>query len=286
MSAHSDAIRLGEKANAKLGVLFDKMGGGDKPRTGIVAAYNRARKSLARNLDDANATRAILGQLRRDVSEIASGLVADASTVGHTLARDNAALYGVQLPLAGIADAGLSEAMLTQWLNPLDMQISQIETMALAGLVDPAMILGDASRAGLLSPAPVTRDGARWLTTLVSAIGAKAMAGSTAQPQYRRQAVATIDQFTTDCCLKAHGQVVEYGQPFHLVGTPRFADYMMETPFHWNCRSVTVLIPVESVEDETTVEMRDAAKAEIDARETTGKREEIWPSHARSRRAG
>ena len=283
MSQHSRAVKLALRANAKLGRLFDRMGGAER-NTGIVRAYSQARRSLARNLDDPNATRAILGQLRADVSETASGLLAEASQLGYGLARDQAALYGFQLPLS--ASPELSAAYLDQWLMPLDAQINIIRTMQLGGQVDALEILGDATRTGLLSPAPVTRDGARWLTSLVSALGAKVLGDGGAQPQYKRQVVATIDQFTTDCCLRAHGQVVAYDQPFHLVGTPRFADYMMETPFHWNCRSVTVLIPVESVADETTVEMRDAASAELDAREKTGKREEIWPSHARSRRAG
>lgn len=283
MSAHSQAVRLAEQANDALGRIFDRMGGADR-NTGIVRAYAQARKSLARNLDDPNATRAILGQLRRDVSGVASGLLAEASQLGYSLANDQAALYGLQLPLA--ASPELAGAYLEQWLMPLDAQIKIIRTMQLGGQVDALEILGDQTRTGLLSPAPVTRDGARWLTTLVSALGARILGpASGPEPQYKRQVVATLDQFTTDCCLRAHGQVVDYGQPFHLTGVPRFADYMMKTPFHWNCRSVTVLIPVESVADETTLEMRDAALAELTAREKTGKREEIWPSHARSRRS-
>lgn len=281
MTAHSEAVALATKTNNALGRLFDRMGGGEHPRTGIVEAYNRARKSLARNLDDPNATRAILGQLRRDVSGIASPLLAKAATAGYAMARDNAALYDVQLSLAQSPD--LPEAFLIQWLAPLDQQVAMIETMARTGMLDPALILGDETRAGLLSPLPVTRDGAKWLTTLVSAISSNAW--STAQPTYMRQAVATIDQFTTDCCLQVHGQTVALNEPFTLTGTPRFADRLMETPFHWHCRSVVALIHVDDREDDVTLEMVDAAKSERDAREKTGKREEIWPSHARSRRA-
>lgn len=283
MNDHRRAVRLAEETNSALGVLFDKMGNAQHPRSGIVAAYARARKALARNLGNPDASRAILGQLRRDVERTAAGLIVEAAELGYSLAREQATLYGLQLPLA--ASPELPAAYLNQWMMPLDAQINIIRTMQIGGQVDALEILGDQTRTGLLSPALVTRDGARWLTSLVSQYGTRILGPATGpEPQYKRQVVATLDQFTTDCCLRAHGQVVDYDQPFHLVGTPRFADYLMETPFHWNCRSVTVLIPVESVEDDVTLEMRDAARAEIDARERTGKREEIWPSHARSRR--
>ncbi len=284
MSSHSEAVRLAEQTNSALGRLFDRMGGGDHPRSGIVLAYSKARRSLARNLGDPNATRAILDQLRREVSSVAAQLLGQASGLGYRMARDNAALYDLSIPI--MTETGMSATFLAQWLSPLDQQIGAIEAMVRAGLVDPAVILGDDVRLGLLSPGPVTRDGAKWLTATVSAITANAWKPSAAaQPVYKRQAIATLDQFTTDCCLRVHTQVVAFDQPFHLVGTPRFADYLMETPFHWNCRSVTALVHEADAADKLTRDMRDAANAELEAREKTGKRQEIWPSHARSRRS-
>ena len=56
-----------------------------------------------------------------------------------------------------------------------------------------------------------------------------------------KQAVAEIDQNTTDCCLAVHGQVQPLDKPFELTGTPRFADQMMHPRFHWNCRTDELL---------------------------------------------
>ena len=59
--------------------------------------------------------------------------------------------------------------------------------------------------------------------------------------EFSKQVVAALDHRTTDCCLRAHGQVVSFSQKFKLTGTPRFADELEWTPFHHYCRSSIVL---------------------------------------------
>lgn len=105
------------------------------------------------------------------------------------------------------------------------------------------------------------------------------------QTTYSKQAIATIDDKTTDCCLQVHGQIQPLDKPFHLTGTPRYANYVPNPPFHWNCRTAEALY-TESMEEKgtTTRQMKDAADAELTARALTGKRQTIWPSHATSRR--
>jgi hypothetical protein len=102
--------------------------------------------------------------------------------------------------------------------------------------------------------------------------------------RWRKQAIAAIDQKTTDCCLRVHGQIVDLDQPFRLTGTPRFADEMKSPPFHNFCRTSEVLY-LERFEavGVPTAEMRDAAAAEITARQD-GSRQEIHPASAISRR--
>jgi len=104
-------------------------------------------------------------------------------------------------------------------------------------------------------------------------------------PGLRRQAIAAIDERTTDCCLRVHGQIVGVREPFRLHGTPRFADEMMDPPFHWHCRTVVTLYhPSMEEVGVSTREMREAARAELEARQRTGRREVIHPAHATSRR--
>lgn len=124
-----------------------------------------------------------------------------------------------------------------------------------------------------------------WLAG-IGLLGSYYRAGeSQAGRQWQKQAVAAIDERTTDCCLRVHGQVQPLKTPFHLTGTPRFADRMQHPPFHRYCRTVETVYAAEmEAVGETTAEMRDAARAEIEARERTGKRAEIHPASATSRR--
>jgi hypothetical protein len=84
---------------------------------------------------------------------------------------------------------------------------------------------------------------------------------------WQKQALATIDMDTTDCCLQVHGQVQALNDPFHLTGTPRFADYMQREPFHWNCRTdVAIYLPELEEVALPTKELRADARAEMASR--------------------
>ena len=101
-----------------------------------------------------------------------------------------------------------------------------------------------------------------------------------------RQAISAVDERTTNTCLEVHGQIVRNKEKFHLIGTPRFRDYMLNPPFHDYCRTATSIYQdrMETIPGiVTTAQMRDASQAEIKARED-GTREEIHPAHATSRR--
>jgi hypothetical protein len=82
-------------------------------------------------------------------------------------------------------------------------------------------------------------------------------------PGVQKQAVAVMSPETTDCCLRVHGQIVDVDQPFQLDGEPRFADDMLHTPFHWNCRtSIVMYHPSFERGGLTTSNMRKSAEAE------------------------
>jgi hypothetical protein len=102
---------------------------------------------------------------------------------------------------------------------------------------------------------------------------------------WRHQAIAAIDERTTDTCLRVHGQIQLLDKPFKLTGTPRFSSRMMHSPFHYNCRtSVSLYHPDMEAIGVATPEMRNAANAERAARGPGDDRVEIHPSDATSRR--
>lgn len=124
-----------------------------------------------------------------------------------------------------------------------------------------------------------------WTVGSLSSFGMWKVAQTITHIAYEKQAIATIDAQTTDCCLRVHGQIQPLEKPFILEGTPRFADKVANPPFHWHCRTAETLHTLRMEEKGIpTTELIDAAQAELRARAETGKRERIWPSSATSRR--
>jgi len=146
---------------------------------------------------------------------------------------------------------------------------------------------GRASAFRLSGAAAQTQTGtATWIASALAASALFKAVKVITRTEYEKQAIAVIDANTTDCCLRVHGQTQPLDKPFILEGTPRFADKLDSPPFHWNCRTATSLYTVRMEEKGvTTAEMTDAAMAEMEARERTGTREEIWPAHSTSRRS-
>lgn len=87
-------------------------------------------------------------------------------------------------------------------------------------------------------------------------------------PRMQKQVIAAIDGRTTECCLRAHGQIQPLDRPYKLTGQPRFAAEMMFPAFHWNCRSSSVayLADFEEGSQATTARLRAEARAELDTR--------------------
>lgn len=278
---HARAVDSALEQGDTLRRLFATLGDTEHPRGRILSAYRVARRALVGNLLSPLAVQEALTELRRSVRDAMETLLRQAAAGGSAQAASDLALYGLT---ADAADVGIGDAV-NAVLEPLDTQITQVRLLAASGQND-SVILGDDGRVGVLSPAPVVADGARWLVW-AALMGWGAVIDGALQDDTNRfvkQAVAGIDERTTDCCLRVHGQTQPVRRPFHLTGTPRFADYMQNPPFHRYCRTATALVLAEDADDNLTREMRAAARAELRARTITRKRVEIAPADARSRR--
>lgn len=281
ISEHQAAIQAALKTNDKLAELFGMMGSAEKPNGAIMADYRYARKALRDNLSPQN-VREMLGQLRQIVSQDFRGLLGEAVQIGLHQANANLEVYG--LPVAQVNQRPAIDTYLAPVLSVFDSQAAGISALAISGNIEESLILGDESRVGLLSPAAVLREGARWLAVATLAgFTTTTNRGTQGRDDFLRQAIAAIDERTTNCCLNVNGQVKPVDEPFELAGTPRFADRMQAPGFHHYCRSATALVHVDDAGDRLTREMRDAARAELKARED-GSREEIHPAFGASRR--
>ena len=278
------SIRAAQHTTRELKQLFAKLGTEEHPRGQIRAAYNNARRALRDVTGRVTGPMAqfeaqeVLGGLRRDVADAARTTLNAAAELGRVQAEAEAAAWGIPM---GNANQDMDLA-LSGWLGPLDAQIAYaLMVLGMGG--DIALVLGDDTRQGALRHSELTSLGAGILAGMAAAMMAALQLEQTREP-WSKQAIAGIDERTTDCCLRVHGQIVPMSGRFTLTGTPRYADHMEWSPFHDWCRTSIAMIPTAMPEDDLTAQMRDAARAEIDAREETGQRPEIHPSHARSRR--
>jgi hypothetical protein len=286
---HAQAVRAAGQLSHEMEQLIAQVGTLAHPRGQVLTAYRGARQALQTILtgESTLATRIMDGQavmagLRRELHSTADDLLMAANTVGTQAAKRQADIYGIATQVPIMVD---TQAARAAWLGTFEAQAAQIE--AALRLDNPDVILGDGeARLGLLTPAPMARDGSRWLVEVALGAWLAWLLQSTkgTGEVWAHQAVAAIDALTTDCCLRVHGQVQPLGKPFHLTGTPRYADDLPHSPFHWYCRTAEALVLISQAKDQLTDEMRQAARDELDARVRTGKRETIWPSHARSRR--
>ena len=282
-------IRAAERTTRDLRALFGRaLGTNEHPRGRILAAYRNAHRALrdvfrrARGAQAMGEVREVLTALRRDVQDAGTGALDAAIAIGRRQAEVERQVWELD-PLDPTTPN--TRAMMDGWLSTVDGQTAfAMAVIATEG--DPALILGSETRTGRLRASDTTRAGAHWIAA--AAMGALWVSLQGPQERskmtYDKQVIATIDERTTDCCLQAHGQIVPFDSDFRLTGTPRYADEMDWSPFHDYCRTSIAMVPSALPEDDLTRQMRDAARAELMAREETGELVEIHPSHARSRR--
>lgn len=286
MDGHRAAVKAALATNEALEKLIGRMGTNAHPRGAVMRVYGTARRALAQ-AENVGQVRDALMTLRSAMWKVGFDLVAAAAAIGRVQAQAEAEAY--DLPVIGQNDGVGAMQSLEAWLAALDGQIAQATGMYVASR-DVTLLVGDDGRSGIVTPGPVVREGARWLAVVAVAsatlaVEASVRGGGGRQRVFVRQAVAALDERTTECCLRVHGQTVAMDEPFHLNGTPRFADTVMAPPFHWYCRSAVALVPVELADDALSREMRAAAADEAAARAASGgQRVVIHPASATSRR--
>lgn len=283
----------------------------------VEAKRREARRAWLDIINREGVSRAAVGQMQAEVQSLRSEIATLGREAGRDIRRtvgnytrkqvDMARKAGLQVVESvqletsntGVQREG-EEAFLTSspvWLDTLESNLDvSAARLRLAGADEAAILarlvndgVGDGRvslwrSSGNEAALEETRDVWTYATGLIAAY-LSTMNQLVTSVEYQKQAIATIDERTTQCCLRVHGQIQPLEKPFKLTGTPRFGDYVPDPPFHWYCRTTEVLY-TEKFEEFgiSTAQMRDAANAELDAREKTGKREVIYPSHATARR--
>lgn len=256
-----------------------EVGRQDAPRGKVLASYRKARRDVKRILaSDEPLTAPRIGEvtraLRRDLDTIARDVVGQSSSRGQDSATRQLAAYSEAdvnfSPLAEVPDLAQIQAAA---MEPTIAQLRQIERAAALGQTD--LILGDDdTNLGLLTPTQTQNNFERWSVTSL-ALGFSAWLfgrdnrGAKDSP-FDKQAIAAIDERTTQTCIRVHGQIQDFNKPFILTGQPRFARKMQAPPFHFHCRTTSALYQDE-FDIGLTDRMRDAARNEARRRDVINK---------------
>lgn len=258
----AQSIAQAERSGKAYHELMNQIGSAEHPRGFAMLAYRNARRALASDPSPL-ALREVMRGLKLTMGGEMTRVLTEAMQIGKKSALNQLAAYGQPQP-----NKPLPVEMLIKAQGAVEAEIDRQTQAALALLEmgqDVEEVLGGESQAGVIRPGPAILALTLWLVTLGEYVFKDTVLSSPTRLEFQKQAIAAIDGKTTDCCLRVHGQVVPLSAPFHLTGTPRFADRMDWSPFHWRCRtSIALYLP--NFDQGTSEAMTQAAAAEMVAR--------------------
>jgi hypothetical protein len=289
------AIKSGIRMNDQIGNLFAQIGTENRTLELWFSSQEDGRRvfwaHLAQGFDGKDmkpeaalakdnplpAVREVLRNLRRQVQADVSSVFSDAAEMGAEEAQRQMRFYETK-PRGSVTLTEQTNTVTETVMSKFDAQSAAITALVLSQ-ADPLEIIGNEERTGLLSSGEITAAAAYWGAHLVwASFDAQVEQGNTENAVFMKQAVAALDARTTDCCLRVHGQIQSVDEPFHLTGTPRFADYMDWPGFHWYCRTSGVLYQ-EEFDDGLTGKMREGAQFFLNEREA-GRTPDNYPVDA------
>lgn len=245
----SEAWDIARSEHAALEALHAGIGVGS--RVGLIQTpYNVAVEALRGMLTPG--TKPPLKRVREVLDDLEARVVGESRNAierGRKLGRRSAlaqmSVYAggpVKLP---DKPGGSVEAAGKAGLAAVEAEIRVQKTMALAllaGGMEPAMVVGEGVRPGILSGTPLIRSAVFWATSMMwLQFGDVVEQARTKQGAFQKQVVSTMDHRTTPCCLAAHAQIRDLDAMFDTPEPPHFAEEQQWTPFHWYCRTSVVL---------------------------------------------
>lgn len=255
------AISSGIKMNNKIGDLFADLGTSAHPRGAVMSIYRTSRLALKSALKEQNSLAAVsdvLRNMRRDLQREVSSVFQDSISSGVEEAQRQLRFYDI-VQRGSIRLTDEENSAMSAVMTRFDSQAAAIRALVLTD-ADETQIIGDGEdRTGIFSAGDFISAAAYWTTFLVWNAFDNAVFSTPAEYTFQKQAIAALDNRTTDCCLRVHGQVQPFNKPFKLTGTPRFADEMDYPAFHYYCRT-SVSLYVAEFDDGLTKQLRDGAK--------------------------
>lgn len=288
-ATHKAEIQAANRVNKKLRVLQQGISPSLHPRNALTQIYKSTRKQIVANFDDIAELRNILFLFSSTVSRIVRPLIETSADLGRTAGLASLGRRNISTP-------GLSQIVSPTLITPAIVAIKEVadsqvaQTLAVASINGAVeTVVGDGvNSVGFFSQGVLNKQINGFLTAITAtstlSLFEQFIAGQIEANVFYKQAVAAVDEKTTECCLIVHGQFQLIDDFFSLVGSPRFADLIQNPPFHWNCRTATALVHASERFDSLTQDMIDAGARELEARGDTDHRVEIHPAFALSGR--
>ena len=195
------AVKQALQTSEEIRRLFGRIGTRQYPRGLVLAAYRTALAAMRGSTDNNRLMDDALGTLRLAVIDAVMDVLNRGVDIGMHQAETELKLWGI----SAFGTAGNVDDAARIVSNILDNQIQAAWTMKRMG-VEEAVLLGDAAHLGIINPTVITRETARWASMTVNdaygSIVKQSLEKSGDAGQFDKQAVAAIDDKTTDCCLK------------------------------------------------------------------------------------
>ncbi len=279
------AIRSGLRMNQRMGDLFADIGNSANPEGRIAALYSDARFAIIGALAGGAAIsviQGILDRLKRDVQREIAAIFNSSINLGVEEARWQLELYDANV-LGGINLTTEKDSAMRAIMARFDAQHAAMLALLTVDASDE-QIIGDETRNGVFNWLEIVEAVAYWAAFLVWQAfdnmieNSRNSAGNRIENLFK-MAVAIVDDRTTDCCLRVHGQIQPLNGMFKLTGTPRFADEMDYPAFHRYCRTGTVLYSPElDPGGKQRAKLLEETKAELKAREDA-KKKKVKPTN-------
>jgi hypothetical protein len=262
------SIKSAIKANALIGESFARFGTKQHPRGFVMSAYRNAGRAMTEALRadfPLPGALDVMASMRASLEADIRREFQDMHNAGQEEAARQLGFYGENVVTPSpVGFSSQVDSALAACMSKIDVQTNTMRALVLTG-ADPSQITGDDSRAGVLRASDILVTTA-FFAALMFGTGFDAFTTQqVGQTKYKKQVIAGLDNRTTDCCLKAHGQIQPLSKPFELTGEPRFADKLDWTPFHNYCRS-SVALYLADYDLGLTDRMRNAAKTILNER--------------------
>jgi len=266
------SINAALAANATLGLIYDAIYTKDDPGCIVTAAYRNALRAITAGLQETNKKMAVteaMHELRNSLRSSVTDVLTTAQIAGIENAITQLKYYKITAPGPVAPAASFVNTLSVQLNTAVAAIVSNIESQAatvsaiLAAELDTELIIGTSTSAGIVKPGGIGAGIIFWAGSLFADAFGSHIAGHGQGYGFQKQAVAALDQKTTDCCLRVHGQIQPLNREFVLTGHPRFADKLDWSPFHWNCRtSIALYLP--QYDNGYTTQMQTSAQTILD----------------------